>query len=659
MVFELTDLKADLLEQINIRRSFSLFCFQSTDKELNPLIKQFKLKKRLQKICNHLMVQSQSTSLRLNPEFTKELAKLVDCRIDVIRKNLKELYDFGILIRRPVTFNGVELKNGVCYQLNSRNELQIILNDRELNSDGLRGGRFKETTESVKTSLEMRAFSPQDLNTDEFAPPGLIIHENILPTISFAMAPRARSGKKQIRKKYHVQVGKQKMEFLLEASSTDQVATQQALFTYIHLIRMSIAYNIKMLKTGKFKVPFENPTVPYHIADIARVRGLKDGGTQRERINNHIEELYKTQYHNFRLDDELITPDILESLPFSTKHFQYIASYETNSDIAPTVTQSKVKSNPIIYFIDFPVKTIEWLKEQSSFFTIPTRVAEDDPLIFSLYMTLRELKASINSFTLKELKAKMFFDGSDSQLKLSLKEELNKSYRNKGSNSEEFDYNLCGYYLRFSKDQNDQLVLYVNCNHEEMIKTSGALYNGSIGLKNAPTIRNPFKDFTGSKEQLIETNREQSAKNIIINDFISAETRRLKFYHVLRFKVGDYALTAYDNDTHLHHLSILVSNESNLSQEYSYKALLLIRNELSPLKFADKVVGSLDIKAVKEYLENEHQAHLTVVDILGQARNYRERMISIWLDGEISVIAEDILKKFTENTDNLTLEGNE
>ncbi|TOJ28848.1 hypothetical protein CGI42_27630, partial [Vibrio parahaemolyticus] len=125
-----------------------------------------------------------------------------------------------------------------------------------------------EDQESIKSSIESMGLTLADIDAKKHLKDGLLFYPSLIPLQYLSLAPEKRNGKNYVKEEFSHVVGNETTgRYAIEAAAHDQVVTTPAILTLMALINLSIAYNAKMLQSGRYQEPFENKEVPIHLLD--------------------------------------------------------------------------------------------------------------------------------------------------------------------------------------------------------------------------------------------------------------------------------------------------------------------------------------------------------------------------------------------------------
>ena len=471
MAVELTEISENPQIDFQLTKKFTIFKFEGDEVKLHKTTQAFQLTDRQALIVQQLLISSANEPYLTSTQLLELISPISDIPVSSYRRHIQELVKIQILKTVPVTHNAIILPLAVCYQFNTAEKMMLAYQSSQLTKPE---GNNKAVRESIEKSLSSKSLTKSDIDAKKYLPAGGYLDEDILPEEYMNLAPLRRNGKMEVSDEFENRGNR----YHVEARAHEQVVTKPALLTLIALLNLSIAYQAKMLSLGRFNEPFEIEETPFHVLDILHVRGLKDSGQARRRIYSHILELRNTIYNWTDLSG--VVDDDLKPL-FRQKDFQYIVELETNAQIAPVIKGGKAYSTPVLFFIKFHNRVTKLIKEKKKFFAVPWRIAQGDPLTFNFYLALRRMKITTEAVEMSYLKSRLGFDNSSSQLQLLLTKELDKKYLCESNiidngMTEPFKYNLCGYYIRFSVNQDGEEIVYVHCDKEEMVRESGAKY---------------------------------------------------------------------------------------------------------------------------------------------------------------------------------------
>ena len=325
---------------------------------------------------------------------------------------------------------------------------------------------------------------------------------------------------------------------------------------------------------------------------------------------------------------------------FKQEDFQFIVSIKTNSTVAPRVVKGKeVEHIPIIYFIQFHDDVIDALKKADWFFSVPWQVAQGSPLIFTFYLALRSLKVTIDSILVDDIKKRIAFDGSAKRFVADLREELEVFYRNTSKNNTNFEFNLCGYFIRFSSNENGELTIFVKCDEKEMITTAGAKY---AGKHSAPTLPNPIRrsriEALSVKALDHKTDVERTL-NYLNTRIVAPETKRYLKYRVLSFGGLQHVISAYSTDSEIKWLAQELQQFIETSLTVTIDTLNELKGQLSKLRFGSYEISDELFMEYYNYLGNvglcsDIGAFFEIV------KSYRSKKYRLWVERRFHEMSE-------------------
>lgn len=642
--FDLINIAPEQLQTINTRRKFSLLVVSGNEIDSFNQIQQFSLNNRQMAVINQIIAMCSNASVGtvlLNPGLTEQLCELTGTPQATIRRFYRQFVEFGILKEVSILLNEQHIDVGTGYRVATPNELTTSILSNKANTHS-RGQTAVDTINSTEQALQEKNLNFSQIDITHHLPAGFAYDTTIFPLQLFALAPKRRSNKNYIEQKFSRPISKNSSaRYVVAAKAHRQVVTELALSVAMASINIAIAYNAKMMKTGAYNIPFQEKSVPIQISDTIRLMGLADGGRTRKQIRNCYTELRETIYNWITIDPE-VTKGFSEEEQqlFREVDFQFIVGLESNTNIAPTIKNGRTTSNPLLYFVQFHDTIIEKLSNRDYFLSVPQKIATDDPLIFTFYMTLRNLRAIQDSYLVSDIAQKMFYQGSTKLLISALIESLSANYC---INDIQYTYNLCGYYLVFKKNPDGEDILNVLCDNQEMIEATGARYNQALGNNNAPTIANPLKAITVQRlkaEDLLE-----QVQMMIYSDMVTTTTKRYVHYKKLSVRGHEFNLTAYTEHTELEKIAHFISVVCNVSNETVIEALLRLQAGLKRLGYGEMIITRDHISEVLDLLSKSANVHLSIVELIELSKQYRERMIRDWFSGNYQIVAADIIKK--------------
>lgn len=655
MDIEITDIA--LPATLNKSRRFSIFLFEGNERELNETLQNIDLNSKELTVVQHLILASDTSKVLNGADVSKVIGDQYDIPSPSLSRIIKTLVEKKmVLTKNQVLENGVLRKQCFCYKFRSKREIASVFTQRVL-SKGKRGNS-KETRETLKASFAEKGHSLEIVNgADSYQIDTYPYARALFPIEFMSLAPPSRNKENYAHKKFVVGTGKNSYSYVIECKAHSQVPTQQALLTMMDIIKLSLAYNAKMLHSGRFKTAYEDPELPVLITQILAVKGITDSGPARRKIDDHIEELQFARWVWSELEGKP-NKKRMEGL-IDSDDFIFIDRLKRSNDYAATYENGKIKqdSPPSAYFITLSRRIIDNLMGKHNegegsdgvnnwLFVIPREIVNGDPLLFSLYLTLREMKLETQTYDFTELKRLMFFSGTAQSLRKQLLQKLSSAYKPdspltlKIENKEHsFDFNLCGYYLRFgTTDVCDMLTIY--CKKDEMVITAGSNWNPELD-NNTPTIPHPLSKYIS---------KEQVAIDSIVTEMkarCTSATRRKVLYR--NFIVSDefdfsFILTAYMTDIQVSHLANLFNQYVGFAEEDSFRALKMIQKELKPISAGGIEITSEDVDHFTDYMSNRHGLILTPQELMELAKNFREKSLREWKSRQYDRIVENVFK---------------
>lgn len=644
---ELRDLPNEFLSTINLTKKFTFFCLNDIKvSQIGKQLPTLNLSERQLTVAKYLLVKSKTHTYITNNDVVEEVLDKFQIPKSSFRRHIQELLDIGLLYKITVTLDQKAIDRGLCYAFCSSKEIDKIALNRGLNISDSNRGNHQESRDSVKNTLQQMGLDIEQVDAKHYLQAGMAFDQSLVPLQYFKLAPEKRNGKNYNREQFQHSLGENRIgNYVIEALAHDQIVTKPALMTLVASINLAMAYNAKMLITGKYSRPFEIEEVPIHLPDIFHVRGIKDSGQARERINNHYDELRHTVYNWVDLTG--IVDENMNEL-FRQKDFQFIVSLETNATIAPTIVDSnRVQTNAVLFFIRFHPDLIKKLCEKRYFFAVPKKIAMDDPLIFVFYLALRNSKVTIDAINLKSLANKMYFASTIKQLYKQLKKKLDADYLVAPDSpmATDFEYDLCGYYLRFSTNEDDEIILYAHCFEPEMIQESGATYKEELGNNNAPTLPNPLVYNVATVEDLKHHEQVQQVVNTLRNVLITKNTRRTDLYKKIKLAGEHHTLSAYSDARETEQLAENLAEALRIDSQIAFDAVEQLKGKLKYLSFGNIKIDESLFYGLKNHLATQHDIDLTPSQLIDAVKFYRELYMIHWAKQEYEVLAEDIIAK--------------
>ncbi|CAK1934938.1 replication initiator protein RctB domain-containing protein [Vibrio splendidus] len=645
MPIELNDISPTLLETIDLKRRFTLFLFDPVDVELFDAIQDVSLGLKQRTIAQHLISLAKSHSGISNKAFQEGVEARYEIKPATLRRTLGELKNLGFLDLHEVTHNGQLRATSNIYTLAKKTDLAIIADRDSLTDRNRPKGNKKSNRDSVKSALQKKSLSQQDVDLRPYIPKGMPYDRQILPTEYIALAPTKRNGNpKALAQFKHPKGG----NYTVAAKGHEQVSTKGAIQTLMALLSLAIAYNARAMKTKRFSRPFENTECAAKLEEILYLRGLSDNGQTRDRIREQIQELRHTVYEWTDLDG-VIVDDELQKL-FMQKDFQFLIELETNSKIAPVINENGVEVKPTLFFYTFHPKLIEILAKKEVFFTLPKQIAVGDPLLLLFYMCLRVRRVAYDSLELSLIAEHMFFDGSENKLHNDITAAL-KSYKCKTGDTVKRngkmitkDYNLCGYYISFKINQDGNYVAVIDCDEKQMIEATGSTFNE--GKNNAPTLSNPLVNKFELADEMKRNVLVDALCDDLLSKYVTHTTRRFAVYRKFRLLESEYTISAYDDEHHLDRIAHLVSMDLNANKDIAVEAIHKVQGHLKKLTYGKTIIiESEHFYSLMERLETNHDIKLSKSELIDSVKLLRSKRFGQWVNGELDELAAFIASK--------------
>lgn len=645
MTIELTLL--DLPDSVNLtkNRALSIFIVESHALQDSYIaLIEPRLSKSQMNLVKLLLISGNDFPVISNQELSEKMFEIFDCPKKSTSRIIRELVDRKILTRVETTINGEPAhKRNFCYKFSKAAD--IISSTSSIVSES-KPRYTKSHDESFQKALKLTGFTEDSFNTKSHQISTFTMSRQSLPGEILALAPRVRNGKNYDVREFHHSSGKSRFSYKVEVRSHEQIPTEAALKTHVALVKLALAYNSKMLTQGHFTKPFEQKEFPCKMSQIINVRGLSEGGPNRKSIDDAMSELQYARYA-FSGTPLATTSKHLSDIYTEEDDFIFIARLRRNNELVEV--NGKETALPTAYFVTLSDQVLNSLLKDNFLFVFPEKIVNGDILLLSLYITLRERKTIKESIEFTDLSDYMFFSGTAKALYKQLKEKLTRQYGKETVlyNDVEFDFNLHGYYLKFSANQSGNNTLYVVCDEKEMIIESGAQFDEAKGVLNAPTIASPFLPY-------IDLKREAEIMRLVaeINQkYTTPETLRRVNYRLFSFDFGQeesYALTFYNPESVLSSLASMMSEYLGYNEHDVLDALREIQRELRPIGCGGVTIDNKDFEALQDYLASTFGLYIDVVVLLDIVKNYRSRKITQWKERDFREIGEHVFKAFTE-----------
>lgn len=649
--------------EVATKRKKSFFFFNGYEKEVGSLLKLdhqtgIKLNARQVIVAQHILASSLSNNkIVSNAVISEELHSLHKIPKASIRGYISALVKAGILKPVIATFRGEVDKNITVYRFSTVSEITQTSNNNKLTHEETRGNNA-DTRTSVKTLLGQNSLTSDDVDAKRYLPgkdketgnfTSLYFHEDLIPAELISLAPKRITGKDFSQQEFTQKRGvKVVAKYMLEARAHRQVATQFSFQVLAAILNLAIAFNAKMLNTGQYEVAFQEKAVPITMVDILFVLGIKDNGPVRARVYRSILALRDTIYNK---TDLIGTYFDEKTTIFNQKDFQYFVGLESNSTVAPKFDdEGKVTTVPCLFFIQLNDAIAKTIPDFKYLFGIPSKVALGNALTFLLYLTFRKQRVYKESLLLESVKDAMHYIGTPLQLKKELVKDLDKNYRLSKSDTLveylDYDYNLCGYYLRFSTNPDGEDLIYVVADEEEMITRSGATYNSEPGFNNAPTLPNPLHVEPKNVEEIKKENQVKLFLSRLKNEFMTDSTVRSPIYKKFIINEGQYHLCAYDSDTHIERLAQIFEVMTNVDYDTALASLLVVRSELKFITYGEMEVDRERFFEFKDYLHEQLGIKLSLQEFMDVVKNYRKNGVVNWMDRKYDELGASIAETY-------------
>jgi len=649
--------------EVATKRKKSFFYFNGHEKEVATLLKDqqtgIKLNTRQIIVAQHILASSLSSDKVVsNAVISDELHTLHKIPKASIRGYISALVKAGILKPVRATCHGEDDKNTTVYRFSTVSEITQISNFNKLNDEETRGNH-SETRTSVKTLLGQNSLTSEDVDAKRYLPgkdkvtgnfTSLYFHEDLIPSELISLAPKRSTGKDFSQQEFTQKHGvKVVAKYMLEARAHRQVATQFSFQVLAAILNLAIAFNAKMLNTGQYQEAFQEKAVPITMVDILFVLGIKDSGPVRARVYRSILALRDTIYNK---TDLIGTYFDEKTTIFNQKDFQYFVGLESNSTVAPKLDdEGRVVSVPCLFFIQLNDAIAKTIPDFKYLFGIPSKVVVGNALTFLLYLTFRKRRVYKESLLLESVKDAMHYIGTPRQLKKELIKDLDKNYRLSESDTLvegfDYDYNLCGYYLRFCTNPDGEELIYVVADEKEMITRSGATYNTEPGFKNAPTLPNPLHVETKNVEEIKKENKVKLFISRLKNEFMTEATVRSPIHKKFIINEGMYHLCAYDNDTHIERLAQIFEAMTNIDFDTALASLLVVRSELKFITYGQMEVDRERFFEFKDYLHEQMGIKLSLQEFMDVVKNYRKSGVVNWVGRNYEELGASIAEAYS------------
>lgn len=638
MTIELT--KLDLPDSVDLSTKKTLSIFILDNSVLHDgfvdLIAPSLNKSQLD-IAKLLLRMGHNSQVITNKELCDKMIEVFDFPKKSTTRAIREIVNKGILVKVKTTTNGEPSHSkAYCYKFATPDE---IVSNTSIVSSAPKKRFTKSHDESFQKALVLTGFTEDSFNTENYEISTYTLSRKSLPQEIIALAPKYRNGKNYAEQEHTHSTGKSKFNYKVEVRSHEQIPTEAALKTHAALVKLALAYNSKMLSQGYFTRPFEQKEFPCKMSQIINVRGITESGPNRERVDLAMSELQYARY-SFSGSPLAMKSKHLENFYAQEDDFIFIARLRRNNELVHV--EGRDVALPTAYFVTLSDQVLESLQEDNYLFVFPEKIVNGDTLLLSLYITLRERRAIKESIELFDLKEYMYFSGTSKALLKLLKEKLIKQY-GEGQvtyDEEEFDFNLHGYYLRFSVNESGHDTLYIVCNREEMITESGAQFDHSKGTLNAPTIASPFLPYIDLKR---ETEISRLVAEINQKHTIPETLRRVN-YRLISFDFAPegYPLTYYNPEPVVSSLASMFSTHLGYNEHDVFDALRKIQQELKPVGYGGVTIDNDDFEALQNYLASAHALYIDIVDLLDIVKSYRSRKITQWKERDFKEIGKDI-----------------
>ncbi|GLQ71218.1 replication initiator protein RctB domain-containing protein [Vibrio penaeicida] len=649
MTIELVDL-IDLNEIQSVKRKKSFIHYLGHEVDLLTVIDQYEAKLKLApkaKIVLHYLLSASAKHINksvANTVLFDEITKLYKTPPASLRAYVADFLNKGILKSIPCSYNGTNEHSITVYEFSTPELLAISASSLKL--DTSKNSNDKSSRESVTSLLSKHKLSHEDVEVQQhMMPTGWYYHDKVIPVEFLALAPKTAVGKRSDKRVFTHRSGNNvTAKYEIDARAHTQITTQFAFQVLNAILNLAIAFNAKMLRTKRYEKAFQEISVPIKMVHLMNILGVTDSGPMRSSIYRSILELRETIYNWSDLLGQTLDN---RSKAFKTKDFQYIVGLETNASIAPKYDNNgNLTTKPSLFIITLHQTIITELSDLKLLFGIPSKIAIGNPLTFLFYLTLRRERVEKDSLLLETVKEKMFYMGSAAQLQRELLKDLDRLYKfdehSNLVNDSSFQYNLCGYHLRFGTNPDGEKLVYVVVDPEEMIQLTGAKYDESKGDLNAPTLPNPIYGNQETVKSTIQNSKIKVFTNDLKRDFIIASTRRSALYKKFTIGGGEYLLSAYDSTDHLEKISHIMSMYIDVEEDIAMATLLKLQKELKMVSYGSLVVDEQLFFQLKEYIAINFNMNLTVQELLDSVKSYRLNNIKKWCEGNLEYVAAQV-----------------
>ncbi|MCY9872336.1 replication initiator protein RctB domain-containing protein [Vibrio barjaei] len=650
MYVEHSDLPDDLANKRLAR--ISLFLFDKNCQEVYKETVKLRLSDKERVVLDSLILLSASIdysdgrkNFYTQAEFADHMGEQGNSiNKDTLRKCIQSFIKKNILQVSTLRNNGSVNKNWKFYTLNDKSKIAA-------HSTRLKLENLTKTSPSDQRKLDLEAQEKllRTLNHTNVElvreaatfkkndSEGIIFNKGAIPAAIWLTAPtniHKRKPVTYIREQFSTNNAG---TYTLEAKAPTHVCTKRALTTGLMLITMAITYNVKMLASGQFQTPFEQSEVPIFLKDLASLKG-KDGSNIRVALRTDIMQLRETIYVKSDIDGPF---DL-----FGTEDFQFLISVTSNSEEKPYLEGGEVKSNANFYIIQFHPALQKALTDDRSLFSLPWDLASQDIILVCLYMFFRYRHVKTNSFKASDLTKAVYFNETNNSRWEKIVKKLEK-YRVDDKNH---DFDLYGYEITINNEDASDLsdiTVKVNCNHEEMIRHTGANYNAKLGNKNSPTLSNPLS-YLDNKSSVIEQARLKEVHTKLMSTHLIDSTSRRFHYRTFAFGPTTLNITVYDTPEHTKATAQFLSKQFNLNPQMSLDVIELVKKNLREVRDTrDGVmykVTANDFNALKRSIENNVGHDIDQIDLLHYVNKFNKKRILLTKNGPHDLLIEDYLR---------------
>ncbi|MCG3883355.1 DUF3346 domain-containing protein [Photobacterium leiognathi] len=650
-MFELTELLSnEELKKVPYKTNVRFFYIRPEAAGDISFYGQMNLNKTQYFILQQLITFSKKQSCFLTNDFLAYLDnKGVSRSANSFRRIISELTKRKITKINDVFCNGELLTQPKIYSLHSLDESYSYIDTKELEKSTGPKKSLKEIRVLENDMIKGRNLEASDRRLDHrYMPKGAMHRDDIIPPEFMHIAPQRATGKTHSSKTYVTKDAR----YHIHCKSPEQVVTESALSTLIVVVNIAIAHNAKLLSQKRISKAFELEEFPAHILDILELRGIRDSGQARERIRDQMTSLNETIYYATDLSGKLREQlsNFFGDKIYEQKQFRFFQDLTSNASEMPHFVDDKLKINSNIFFIKLNEAIQGVLTNADYMFALPWELIKVDALLLNFYISLRRWNVANDVYTLDEIRDRMFYENSADNLLRAIEKSMTKNGFALPLNAEA-DYNLCGYYIRRSFNQEGEKQLHIICNKEEMIGKSGAHYNKNLGERNAPTLPNPIVVKTADEVRI------ESKIEISLVEFkkrhIDPKSNRARQYRKIIIGNDIHGLTYYCDESRCNLLATLVDNSLQCGFEFALTMVKTIKNELLPLNFSGTEISKEAFDTFVSYINSKSSLEITSIMILEQAKNYRSKKINHLANGDFEELLSDYQQYLADPLSNL------